>query len=65
MFGCTAEHWVMFAAGLEQTYSEAQADASVTREEVEALRNLIDRLDFNHFLSGERDIRALLAAGRV
>lgn len=50
---------------MEEICEAAQMDDGVTREEVESLRNLIDRLDFNHYFSGKPDIRAMLAAGTI
>ncbi len=52
-------------AELEDMHAAAQGEAGATHEEVESLRSLIGRLNFNDFFSEKRDLRALLAAGRI
>ena len=50
---------------MEEISEAAQTDESVTREEVQSLRNLIERLDFNHYFKPPADIRAMLSAGTI
>ena len=50
---------------LEDMHAAAQSEAGATHEEVESLRSLIGRLNFNDFFSEKPDLRALLAAGRI
>ncbi len=47
-------------AGLEEIHRNAVGSIGETREELDGLLNLIARLDYNNFLSGEPDYHALL-----
>ena len=52
-------------AELEGMHAAAQSEAGAKHEEVESLRSLIGRLNYNNFFSEKQDLRALLAAGRI
>ena len=47
-------------AGLEELYRGAVSSSMDTREELDGLLNLINRLDFNRFFAGEPDYHDLL-----
>lgn len=47
-------------AGLEEVYKSAVSSSMETREELDGLLNLINRLNFNKFFTGETDYRELL-----
>ena len=47
-------------AGLEELYRGAVSSSMETREELDGLLNLINRLDFNRFFAGEPDYHDLL-----
>ncbi|EIE26959.1 hypothetical protein COCSUDRAFT_46296 [Coccomyxa subellipsoidea C-169] len=49
-----------FHEGLEEIHRNAVGSIGETREELDGLLNLIARLDYNNFLSGEPDYHALL-----
>ena len=56
---------MLACAELEDMHVAAQSEAGATHEEVESLRSLIERLNYNDFFSEKPDLRALLAAGRI
>lgn len=48
------------AAGLEELYRGAVSSSMETREELDGLLNLINRLNFNRYFAGEPDYHDLL-----
>ena len=55
-----ARHLVSVYAGLEELYKGAVSSSMETREELDGLLNLINRLDFSKASAGETDYRELL-----
>lgn len=45
---------------MEEVYKGAVSSSMETREELDGLLNLINRLNFNKFFTGETDYRELL-----
>eukprot|EP00891_Asterochloris_glomerata_P004229 jgi/Astpho2/4229/Aster-05189 len=51
-----------FCSGLQEVHRKAQDDPTESREDLDSLLNLIDRLDFNSFFNPKPDIRQLFEA---
>ena len=60
--GETAQRTAAAGAGLQEVHRKAQGDPTESREDLDSLLNLIDRLDFNSFFNPKPDIRQLFEA---
>lgn len=58
----TAKRPAAAGAGLQEVHRKAQGDPTESREDLDSLLNLIDRLDFNSFFNPKPDIRQLFEA---
>ena len=56
------QHAAAAGAGLQEVHRKAQGDPTESREDLDSLLNLIDRLDFNSFFNPKPDIRQLFEA---